>query len=177
MVFEHGLTEACLYKDVLVSATHSFAGGTQEWRGRCHLPSKSACGPHEGLRHHKCATSLCLHRPQAAVVQRSSGQNNGAVSTYRHTLKMVKKKKDWNKVQDCLVLVTHSLYVLSGPAIAMKHPPPPFLPLSSAKNDWRYSCFLPDKPLSWKRSDALSSFPEVHILLRLCPIIVTLSFS
>lgn len=124
MVFEHGLTKACLYKDVPISASHVFAGGPKEWWGTCHLPSKSACGPHEDLRHRKCATPLCLHRPQAAVVQRSSGQNNGAVSTYHHTLKTVKKKKDWNWIQECLV--TQSLYVLSGPAMAMQHPSPPF---------------------------------------------------
>lgn len=139
MVFEHGLTKACLYKDVPISASHVFAGGTQEWWGRCHLPSKSACGPHEDLRHCKCATPLCLHRPQAAVVQRSSGQNNGAVSTYHHTLKTVKKKKDWNWIQECLV--TQSLYVLSGPAMAMQHPSPPFF--TSIKCKERLKVLLP----------------------------------
>lgn len=123
-MFEHRLTEACLYKDVLTSASHIFAGGTQEWRERCHLPSKSACGPREDLRHRKYTTHLCLHRPQATVVQRSSGQNNEAVSTYHHTLKRVKRKKDSDWIQDCLG--TQSLAVFSGPAMAIQYRPSPF---------------------------------------------------
>lgn len=170
MVFEHGLTEACLYKDVFISGSHIFAGGTQEWWGRCHLPSKSACGPHEDLRHHKCATSLCLHRPQAAVVQRSAGQNNGAVSIYHHTLKMVRKKRDWNWIPDCLV--PHSLYVLSGPAIGNATSPPPAPFFTSIKcKEWLKVLLLPSRQgsaleKSWC-SFKLWAFPKVYIFLSL----------
>lgn len=147
---------------------------------RHHLPSKSASGPHEDLRHCKCTTHLCLHRPQAAVVQRSSGQNNGAVSTYHHTLKRVKTKKDSNWIQDCLA---HNPFLCALWSCYGNTIPPhtPFSPLSGAENDWSYSCFLPDKALLWKWFDALSSFSlsftKRSHFVSIGPIIAMLFFS
>lgn len=89
---------SCLSKDFVYTKMCSFQlltfmqGGCKGGE-RSHVPSKSACGPHEDLRHHRCTRHLYLHRPQAAGVQRSSGQNNEGVSTSHHTLKKVKRKK------------------------------------------------------------------------------------